>query len=245
MHISSILQIVSLIDLTSLGDTDNEINIKALADKANAGIGGVHPASICVYSNFANLVNEHSQLPIAVVGGFFPHGQATLKSKIAEYQIISELPIQEVDIVINRGLLQANEINLVKEELEVARDIFKNKTLKVILETGQLTPSEIKSACLLCIEVGVDFIKTSTGKSATGATLEAVNIICQEIQKHYQNSGQKIGIKVSGGIRTYEDALTYFELVQRLLGEEWLNSDKFRIGASSLFDELSSKYLGK
>ena len=114
-----------------------------------------------------------------------------------------------------------------------------DKTLKVILESGELRPQSIKTAARVAIEEGADFIKTSTGKSEMGATVEAANIMCQEIANWYQETGKKVGFKPSGGIRTFDDAMEYYNVVKEVLGEQWLNPGLFRIGASSLYDNLN------
>lgn len=227
-------QLISFIDLTTLNDTDNESTIKELVEKANAGINGTRPAAVCLFPNFGQFAKSLTTLNVAVVGGCFPTGQTTTEAKIAELKEIAKTNVDEVDIVINRGQMIAENYDYVANEIRASKDAIGNKHLKVILESGQLEDHHIKKASSIAINNGADFIKTSTGKTAIGATPSAARIMCEEIKK----SGKNIGFKPSGGIRTYEDANTYYEIVEEILGANWLSPNLFRIGASSLYDTL-------
>ena len=131
-------------------------------------------------------------------------------------------------------------------EIEVLREESDGTTLKVILETGALhTPELIRQASLLAMQAGADFIKTSTGKIDVAATPEAAVVMCHAIKDFHQKSGRQVGFKVAGGIRTAEDAALYYTIVKEILGEEWLTPDLFRIGASSLANNLLSAIEGK
>jgi deoxyribose-phosphate aldolase len=229
-------QLISFIDLTTLGDTDNEATIEKLVLKANKGIDGILPAAICVFPNFGNLAKSQTNLKVAVVGGCFPSGQSITEAKISELNEIAKTKVDEVDIVINRGELIAGNYDYVGNEIHSIKNVIGNKHLKVIIESGQLSSDQIIKAAEIAIENGADFIKTSTGKSATGATVEAAEIMCNAIK----NSGKRIGFKASGGIRSYEDAMQYYSVVKAILGEEWLYPELFRIGASSLYDALEN-----
>ncbi|MCB9224406.1 MAG: deoxyribose-phosphate aldolase [Crocinitomicaceae bacterium] len=230
----SIHQLISFIDLTSLNDTDNQEAVAALVDKANKGILGSTPAAVCVFPNFGQYARSLTKLNVAVVGGCFPTGQTTTEAKIAELQDIATLPVDEVDIVINRGELIAGNYDYVANEISLSKKAIGSKHLKVILESGQLNEWQIKKASEIAIDNGADFIKTSTGKINVGATVPAARIMCEAIAR----SGKKVGFKASGGIRTYEDAMNYYRIVHEVLGENWLTPELFRIGASSLFDNL-------
>jgi len=234
-------KLLGLIDLTSLESIDNEKTITELILKANDGYDGHYPAAVCVYPNFGNLVRKTllQSINTAVVGGSFPSGQTITVAKIAELKLIEKTTVEEVDIVINRGEFLDGNFDFVKNEILLMRKAAPTKILKVILETGELKSEEnIKKASWLAIDAGADFIKTSTGKGTAGATLQAVEIMCNVIFIHYQKSGKKIGIKPSGGIREIEDALNYMNLVNGILGEEWMNKKLFRIGASSLYSAI-------
>ncbi|MEO9534196.1 MAG: deoxyribose-phosphate aldolase [Crocinitomicaceae bacterium] len=227
-------------DLTSLNSTDASQQIFDLLGKANDGILNTKPAAVCVYSNFASeLAALNPTIKKAVVAGFFPESQASLEQKKNELIAISEFAIDEVDIVINRGKLIEGDYDFLSNEIRQARKILSNKTLKVILETGELSTDQIAAASRIAIEEAADFIKTSTGKSKTGATEEAVETMCQIIAE----SNSTCGIKVSGGIRTIDDALIYQNIVLRILGEKWLYPERLRFGASSLFDNIKKELI--
>lgn len=240
-----IRQLISCIDLTSLNNTDDEKAIQPLISKANKGFDKTYPAAVCTFSNFGSYVRTslNSSIKTAVVGSCFPTGQTLSASKIQEARAIAETPVNELDIVINRGDALSGNHQLIFDEIQSVRAAIGNLHLKVILETGELKEEDlIKQIAQIAIDAGADFIKTSTGKSAIGATPEAVQWMCEVIQVHHQKTGQKIGIKPSGGIRTLKDALTYYTIVESILGTEWLNPTYFRIGASSLYDQLIADY---
>ncbi|MBR3945556.1 MAG: deoxyribose-phosphate aldolase, partial [Bacteroidales bacterium] len=137
----------------------------------------------------------------------------------------------------------------VSDEILTIRNAIGDALLKVILETGELkTPDNIYIASILAMESGADFIKTSTGKTAVSATPEAVYVMCCAIRDYYKETGEMVGLKPAGGISTTEDALLYYTIVKDVLGEEWLNNDFFRLGASRLANALLtdiSKFDGK
>ena len=152
----------------------------------------------------------------------------------------------EVDVVLNVGKMMSGALDEAANEIEVLREESDGATLKVILETGALhTPELIRQASLLAMQAGADFIKTSTGKIDVAATPEAAVVMCHAIKDFHQKSGRQVGFKVAGGIRTAEDAALYYTIVKEILGEEWLTPDLFRIGASSLANNLLSAIEGK
>lgn len=239
-------EIFQLIDLTTLNSTDSPKDVKALADFAlEQSQRGFFVAAICVHSNFAAILTDYitnSPIKKAVVAGAFPHGQTLIEIKTAEIQSAVQCGVDEIDIVINRGMLLANELKLLSEELFQMRTAAGSCRLKTIIESGELNSVEqIKTASRIALGCGADFIKTSTGKSTIGATPEAVRAMCEEIREYYNNTGEKRGIKVSGGVKSYQDAVLYYNIVQEVLGKEWLNKDLFRIGASSLAKELLAR----
>lgn len=236
-------ELFSYIDLTTLNATDNVHTINELVDFAlESENQGMQIAAICVFPNFgAHVMNrlEQSAIHTAVVAGAFPHGQSFLELKAHEVRFAAEIGVNDIDIVLNRGLFFAGDLDGVRHEIEVLRENAGRSQLKVILETGELKADEyIRKASQIAIAGGADFIKTSTGKCDVGATDGAVRIMCQEIKREFEKSGRKIGLKPSGGIRTFDDAALYRDIVLAELGEEWLTPKLFRIGASSLAKDL-------
>ena len=247
INISSeiILKLISIIDLTSLNNTDNQENITVLVNKANTGFKNTYPAAVCVFSNFGEYAkqNINSNIKVAIVSTCFPSGQTIQKAKFLEIECVNETKIDEVDIVINRGEFLAGNFNFISTEIKEIKKRIPNKHLKVILETGELeTEINIRKASQLAIHGGADFIKTSTGKMSIGSTPEAVYYMCDEISKHYELTGEKIGLKPAGGIRNLDEAMVIYKIVNSVLGKDWLNSNLLRIGASSLYDNLITEY---
>ena len=236
-------ELLSYIDLTTLNATDNIHSINELVDFAlEQEKQELKVAAICVYPNFgAHVMNrlQDSTIHTAVVAGAFPHGQTFLEVKAQEVRTVAEIGVNDIDIVLNRGLFFAGDLDGAHNEIVVLKENAGNSHLKVILETGELKSEEyIRKAAQLAISAGADFIKTSTGKCDIGATEAAVRIMCQEIKREFDNSGRKVGLKPSGGIRTFDDAALYRDIVLAELGEQWLTPTLFRIGASSLAKDL-------
>ncbi|PWH85661.1 deoxyribose-phosphate aldolase [Brumimicrobium oceani] len=237
-------QICSFVDLTSLNSYDSVESIKSfLSDALDFEKKNFPVAAVCLFPNFSALaVNElsNSVLKVAVVAGNFPNSQGFLSTKLNECELALEAGVDEVDIVLNLGELDAGNHDHVVDEIKAFKGLMPNKTLKVILETGYLKTAErIRLASELAIQGGADFIKTSTGKEFPGASLEAVEVMAQVIAE--QKSGKKVGLKISGGVRTYEDALQYFEVVEKHLGKPFMTPDLLRIGASSLVRNLMNE----
>lgn len=239
------------IDLTSLNTTDTTEHIANFTKKVNE-FEAEYPqlpnvAAICVYPNMAAVVNsnlEVSNVNIAAVSAGFPSSQTFTEIKVAETALTVADGANEIDIVINVGNLIAGEYEEMCEEIMEVKAACNKAHLKVILETGALkTATLIKKASLLSIYAGADFIKTSTGKMEPAATLEAAYVMCQAIKEYYDKEGIKIGFKPAGGIVTTEDALGYYCIVKEILGEEWLNNEMFRLGASRLANNLLSEIL--
>ncbi len=245
---------LSLIDLTSLNGSDQNKTIENLCEKAlslqkpQSGLPGV--AAVCVYPPFVRKCSEilrPSGHKVASVAGGFPSGQSPLFVKLAEVQYAVEEGADEIDMVISRGAFLEGRFAEVAGEIASIRNACQTAHLKVILETGELgSIDNIRKASELAIEAGAHFIKTSTGKINPAATPEAMWVMCETIADYYKVTGKMVGVKPAGGIVTADDALLYISIVRTVLGEEWLSSKWFRLGASRLADNLvaaiQSKY---
>ncbi len=236
----------SCIDLTSLNTEDSKESIWKFAEQVNAFDGSRadvnNVAAICVFPNFVATVKEaltSDNVKIAAVAAGFPSSQTFIEVKVAEISLAVADGADEIDIVLNAGNFFDNDLEEVCVEIEELKEACRDAHLKVILETGLLkTASNIKKASILSMYSGADFIKTSTGKVYPGASPEAAYVMCEAIKEYHALNNRKIGLKVSGGIRTTEDALKYYTIVREVLGNEWLTPEYFRIGASSLADNL-------
>ncbi|MDR1407350.1 MAG: deoxyribose-phosphate aldolase [Tannerella sp.] len=239
-------KIYGCIDLTTLHATDTETTIRKWVERVN-GADGARPAlpnvaALCTYPIFTEVVRQSllaGGVKIAVVAGGFPSAQTFSEVKIAETAMSVMGGADEIDTVMNLGYFFDGAFEALTDELAEIKDSCLQATLKVILETGALRTAEnIRRAAILSLYSGADFIKTSTGKDYPGATPEAVYVMCRVIRQYEALSGRRAGIKISGGVRTVEDAVLYYTLVKELLGEEWLDSRFFRIGASRLADDI-------
>ncbi len=235
---------VSFIDLTTLEGSDTFEKVGNLCEKGRRQ--EVSCAAICIYPRFISFTKDKlkgSGLKTASVATSFPSGQVPLDLKLQEVKYCIEQGADEIDMVISRGEFLSGNYELVSDEIKQIKGLCKSEGhhvhLKVILETGELKTNEnIYKASVLAIEAGADFIKTSTGKISPAATLEAAYVMLNAIKEHYKNTGVKIGFKPAGGIRTTDEALQYVSLVKNVLGDDWLKPELFRIGASSLLDNL-------
>jgi deoxyribose-phosphate aldolase len=240
--------IYSCIDMTTLNTTDTRESVWKFTEKVNA-FDGIHPeinnvAAICVYPNFVCTVKEAltADVKIAAVSAGFPASQTFTEVKVAETALAIADGADEIDIVMNVGLFLDKEYQELCEEISEIKDVCRGATLKVILETGALqNPVDIHNAAILSLYSGADFLKTSTGKGYPGASTEAVYVMCRAIRSYHEKTGRKVGIKVSGGVSTPEDAVSYYTLVKTILGEEWCNSELFRVGSSRLGEVLLTK----
>lgn len=242
----------SSIDLTTLSSEDSVKSVAAFTERVNE-FDNDYPqfknvAAICVYSNFAEVVKTHLEVPgvdIAVVAGCFPSSQTFTAVKVADVALAVADGANEVDVVFNVGMFRDEDYEGLCEELIELKHTCKGARMKVILETGALKTAEaIKKASVLSLYSDADFLKTSTGKIYPGASLEAAWVMCQCIKEYYEKTGRKVGFKCSGGVRTTAEALQYYALVKEILGDEWLNQDYFRIGASSLANAVLSDMVG-
>lgn len=241
-----LIDILNLIDLTSLNGTDTIGKIKSMTEKVN-NFSKEFPkyknvAAICIYPALVPVVKENltdKSVKIAAVGAGFPASQTFLSVKAAECDLTVQKGADEIDIVLSLGSFLEKDLEKTAYEVKIIKSAIKEAHLKVILETGELkTIENIFLASLLSMEAGADFIKTSTGKTSISATPEAVYTMCSAIKTYYLKTGRKVGIKPSGGMTVAEDALLYYLIVNEVLGEEWLNNKLFRIGASRLANNL-------
>ena len=240
------------IDLTTLKSTDSPSSVAKFTEAVN-NFEELFPslpnvAAICVYPNFAAVVRtvlEVSGVKIACVSGAFPSSQSFEEVKIAETSLAVANGADEIDIVRNLGEFFDHDYEEVTDEISEQKEACRGGVLKVILETGALrTARNIKAASIFSLYSGADFLKTSTGKEYPGASLEAAYIMAQCIKEYYDKTGTKVGFKAAGGVRTTEDAVKYYTIIKEVLGEEWLNNEYFRLGASSLANAVLSDIAG-
>ena len=244
---------LSAVDLTTLTCNDSVESVTAFAQKT-VTFSEAYPdvpnvASICVYPSFVETVGlavDGTPMRITSVGGGFPSSQTFLEVKMLEVAMAVENGADEVDIVLNVGKMLTGEYDEAANEVEMIRsEMDSDVVLKVILETGALkTPELIHKASLISMAAGADFIKTSTGKIDVAATPEAAVVMCQAIKLFYEQTGRKVGFKAAGGVKTPQDAALYYTIVEQILGEQWLTTDLFRIGASSAANNLLSAIVG-
>lgn len=250
-HLDIFSRILSLIDFTSLEGPDSINSTISLCRKAmEFGERGLPvPAAVCIFSPFIGTARREltgTGIRIATVAGGFPHGQVPIQAKLAEVVFALDQGADEVDIVFSRGAFIAGYYQQVYDEIAVIREYCKTQTLKVILETGELgTPERIAEASDLALNAGADFIKTSTGKIPEGATEQGVAVILERIRSFHESTGSMRGVKPSGGISEPERAMVFYNLVSSTLGDAWLSSNFFRIGASRLAGKLADKILRK
>lgn len=240
------------IDLTTLRSTDSPRSVADFVERVN-DFDNEHPemknvAAICVYPNFSQVVRtvlEVSDVDIACVAGCFPSSQSFLEVKVAEVALAVEGGADEIDIVLNLGNFLDGDYEEVCDEISELKHSCREARLKVILEAGALkTATNIKAASILSMYSGADFIKTSTGKEYPGADLQAAYVMCQCIKEYYEKTGRMVGFKPAGGVRTPEEAVSYYCIVKEVLGEQWLTNEYFRIGASGLANNLLSAIWG-
>jgi deoxyribose-phosphate aldolase len=238
---------VSMIDLTTLEGKDTPGKVRSLCQKAR------HPsddpevppvAAVCIYPFLVKHARKwlaDTPIKVASVATAFPSGQSPLKLRIAEVKQAVSDGADEIDMVINRGLFLAGEFQAVQDEIAAVVEACGDATLKVILEVAELESYDnVRAASMLAMDVirEGDFIKTSTGKAAGSATLANTQVMLEAIRDHYLATGVAIGMKPAGGIRTAKQALHYLVGVKETLGDAWLNSSRYRFGASSLLNDL-------
>jgi deoxyribose-phosphate aldolase len=238
---------VSMVDLTTLEGKDTPGKIASLCRKAlrpHEAPGIPQVAAVCVYPAMVKHAAKYvkgTPVRVASVATAFPSGQAPLKTRLAEVRQAVADGADEIDMVINRGAFLAGELNLVQDEICAVLDACGTATLKVILETSELeTFDHIRAASFLAMRVlrPGDFIKTSTGKTSSNATLGNNQVMLEAIRDHFLATGTEIAMKPAGGIRTAKEALQFLIAVKETLGDAWLNHHRYRFGASALLNDL-------
>ncbi|MBO6079794.1 MAG: deoxyribose-phosphate aldolase [Bacteroidales bacterium] len=241
--------ILGSIDLTTLEGSDTEEKVRKLCDTAISFRDDEKQipstASVCVYPPFVAVAKDQLKgtgIHVASVAGAFPSGQLPIQLKVAEVTYAVAQGADEIDMVISRGAFLSGKFQQVYDEIRAIRNACPKQKLKVILETGELeTPQNIYRASQLAIHAGADYLKTSTGKIAVNATPEAFWVMMLAIQQHYQNTGEKVGIKVAGGVSTPEQAYTYLHIWRQNMGKDWVTPDLFRVGTSRLATKIFEK----
>ena len=237
---------VRMTDLTTLEGADTPGKVAALASKAvrpdpaDPTVPSV--AAVCVYPDLVPVAREKvagSSVKVASVATAFPSGRSPLDIKVEEARRAVEEGADEIDMVIDRGALLAGSYAKVYEEGRQVKEAVGGAHLKVILETGELgTYDNVRRASLLAIAGGADFIKTSTGKIQPAATLPVTLVMLEAVRDVYEETGRKVGVKPAGGVRQAKQAVQHLVVVNETLGPDWLTPDLFRIGASSLLNDL-------
>lgn len=238
-------------DLTTLEGKDSEGRVRSLCAKAvnpRPGWTGVPSvAAVCIYPNLVAVAKSAlagSSVKVASVATAFPSGLVDLDVKLADTAQAIGAGADEIDMVIDRGAFLAGREESVYDEIAAVKKLcgdvhLGDVHLKVILETGELGSYEAtRRASDLALEAGADFIKSSTGKVGTNATFPTALLMCEAIRDFHRRTGERRGLKLAGGIRTTKQALTYLVIVNETLGEAWLRPELFRLGASSLLDDL-------
>ncbi len=236
---------ISCIDLTTLEGMDTAGRVRALCrkaitpDPADATLPST--AAVCVYPSMvaeAAAQVAGSNVKVASVAGAFPSGLSSLEIRLEDIRAAVADGADEIDIVIGRGDFFSGQYGKVFDEISAAKEACGAAHLKVILETGELgTYDQVRRASMLAMAAGADFIKTSTGKVSKNATLPVALCMAEAIRDYVDQTGEIVGLKVAGGIRTSKQAWHYLVMVNETLGPDWLTNDRFRIGASSLLND--------
>jgi deoxyribose-phosphate aldolase len=242
---------VSMIDLTTLEGKDSEGKVRQMCRKAVRPLPedpSVGPcAAVCVYPNWVATAKDElagTTVKVASVATGFPAGLVPLEVKLADTRRAVEAGADEIDMVIDRGAFLSGDYPAVYDQVARIKEACGDAHLKVILETGELvTYDHVRRASLLAMQAGADFIKTSTGKIQPAATPAVVLVMLEAIRDFYFETGRRIGMKPAGGIRTSKQALHLLVLVKETLGDAWLTPDLFRIGASTLTNDLLMQWV--
>ncbi len=237
---------IRMIDLTTLEGQDTPGKVRALCAKAMRPDPAVpetpQVAAICVYPDMVPVAVEAlrgSGVHVASVATAFPSGRASLAVKLADVRDAVEAGADEIDMVIDRGAFLSGRYHEVYDEIVATKAACGTAHLKVILETGELvTYDNVRRASWIGMLAGGDFIKTSTGKVAPAATLPVTLVMLEAVRDFRAATGRQVGVKPAGGIRTTKDAIKYLVLVNETVGDDWLDPDWFRLGASSLLNDL-------
>ena len=241
------------VELTTLKTTDSDESVMAFTERVNQFEAEYpnlpHVATICVYPRFAKTVAETLEVDgveIACVSGSFPSSQALIEVKTVETALALKDGATEIDMVMSVGAFLSGDYETVCDEIQQMKETCGDQKMKVILETGCLkTAANIKTASILAMYSGADYIKTSTGKLEPAATPEAAYVMCQAIKEYYDETGIQIGFKPAGGLNSVMDALIYYTIVKEVLGEKWLTNQWLRLGTSRLANMLLSEVTGE
>jgi deoxyribose-phosphate aldolase len=242
---------IRMVDLTTLEGQDTPGKVRALASKAMrpdpADPTCPAAAAVCVYPDMVPVAKQtlgSSGVHVAAVATAFPSGRAALDVKLADTGDAVEAGADEIDMVIDRGAFLAGRYQQVFDEIVAVKQACRrgdgpDAHLKVILETGELqTYDNVRRAGWLAMMAGADFIKTSTGKVQPAATLPVTLVMLEAVRDYRDTTGQMVGVKPAGGIRTAKDAIKYLVMVNEVAGQDWLDPDWFRFGASTLLNDL-------
>jgi deoxyribose-phosphate aldolase len=237
---------IRMIDLTTLEGADTPGKVRAMCAKArrpDPDDPAVPPvAAVCVYPDLAGVAHqavEGSGVLVASVATAFPSGRASMEVKLADVRSALAAGADEIDMVIDRGAFLSGRYREVYEEIRRVRESCGGAHLKVILETGELaTLDNVSRAAWLAMLAGADFVKTSTGKVSPASTLPVALVLLTSVRDFADTTGRRVGVKVAGGIRTAKDAIRYLVVVNETAGPDWLTPARFRIGASSLLNDL-------
>ena len=237
---------VRMVDLTTLEGADTPGKVRAMCAKARqpdpSDLSVPPVAAVCVYPDLVRVAKDAlagSRVAVASVATAFPSGRASLAVKLADVEDAVSAGADEVDMVIDRGAFLAGRYGQVYAEIRAVREACGPAHLKVILETGELaTLDNVARVSWLAMMAGADFIKTSTGKVTPAATPPTALVMLAAVRDFEQASGRRVGVKVAGGIRTAKDAIRYLVLVNEIAGPAWLSPRLFRIGASTLLNDL-------
>ncbi len=237
---------IRMVDLTTLEGQDTAGKVRALASKAMrpdpADPSCPATAAVCVYPDMVGIAKETlgtSGVNVAAVATAFPSGRAALDIKLADTRDAVEAGADEIDMVIDRGAFLSGHYLQVFEEIVAVKEACGDAHLKVIFETGELqTYDNVRRASWLAMMAGGHFIKTSTGKVQPAATLPVTMIMLEAVRDFREATGQMVGVKPAGGIRSSKDAIKYLVMVNEVAGPDWLDPDWFRFGASTLLNDL-------
>lgn len=237
---------LNMIDLTTLEGKDTDGKVKQMCYKA-VHLLDLYPglptvAAVCVYPSMVKTAKQalgNSGVNVASVATAFPSGLSSLEIKLADVKYAVDQGADEIDMVISRGKFLQGEYNYVFDEIAAVKEACGTARLKVILETGELiTFDKVRKASDIAMYAGADFIKTSTGKVPSAATIPVTLVMLNAIRDFYFKTGKMIGMKPAGGISKAKLALHYLVMVNEVLGEDWMNNHWFRFGASSLANDV-------
>jgi len=253
-----LLRAVTCIDLTTLAGDDSTSNVQRLCFKANnpirkdlidamgvadlnikVGAVCVYPAMVPTALKWLKCAGSQGEIPVASVATGFPAGLTFLETRVREIEMAVERGATEIDIVINRRLVLCGEWKELYDEISAMKKACGAAHMKTILGVGELgTLQNVYKASLVAMMAGSDFIKTSTGKEAVNATLQIGLVMCRAIREYFEKTSYIVGFKPAGGIRSAKQACQWLALIKEELGDDWLNSSRFRIGASSLLLDI-------